>query len=178
MNPLGSYFWSFMVGAFVGAGALAAWHMPSQKVETPAAEVRQGDGSLVIERKPDAKARPTHAIPRGGEAERVVRVDVQPARADCPICIVDLTLVRMPDDTRRVVASSPTGTILGGLDVPLAPLKIEADRPWAAGISRGTGGESWGAWLDRDVGPLRIGGEANKTGDNAYEMRFRLGGRF
>lgn len=173
-------FAAFMLGAFIGAGALAMWNKPVKVAEQPAAAERQADGSLVLERKPDAKAKPAHAIPKGGKAERVVRVDVQPDRADCPICTVDLTLVRMPDDTRRVIASSPTGTVLGGLDVPIVPLVIEKDHPWAAGVSRGTGDESWGLWLDRDIGPVRIGGEANKisestTGGSKYEARFKIG---
>lgn len=168
-----------MFGAFFGAATCALFYAPKQINETPAVAVRQPDGSMVLERKPDAKAKPVHAIPKGGKAERVVRVDVQPERVDCPICIVDLTLVRMPDDTRRVVASSPTGTILGGLDVPLVPLNIDKDRPWAAGISRGTSTESWGAWVDRDLWEVvRFGGEVNKVGDNRYEARFKLGLRF
>lgn len=172
------YFLAFIIGAFIGAAACAWWNAPEQVDETPAAAQHQSDGSLVLGRKPDAKAKPVHAIPKGGKAERVVRVDVQPERADCPICTVDLTLVRMPDDTRRVVASSPTGTVLGGLDMPLVPLNIDKAHPWAAGISRGTGGEAWGGWLDRDIGFLRIGVEANKTGIGDYEGRLRIGVRF
>lgn len=171
------YFWTFIVGAFIGASACAWWNAPKQIVETPVAEKRQGDGSLVLERKP-GKARPAHVVPKGGKAERVVRVDVQPERADCPICTVDLTLVRMPDDMFRVVASSPNGTVMGGLDVPVAPLRVEKNHPWAAGISRGTGEESWGGWLDRDFGVLRIGVEANKTDVDKVEGRIKIGVRF
>lgn len=42
---------------------------------------------------------------------------------DCPPVQVDLSLVRMPDKTRRVVASSPDGQVVSGIDVPveLAP---------------------------------------------------------
>lgn len=173
------YFWSFILGAFIGAAAFAAWQAPTKIVEAPAAAARQADGSLALERTAtNPKAKPVAAIPKGGKAERAIRVDVQPERADCPICSVDLTLVRMPDDTRRVVASSQTGTVLGGLDVPIAPIDITKDHPWAAGISRGTDLESWGVWLDRDFGPVRFGGEANKTGDNNYEARIKLGIRF
>jgi hypothetical protein len=172
------YFWSFMLGAFVGAAALAAWQVPTNVVETPAAAQTQPDGSLVLERMPDSKAKPENAIPEGGKAVRVVHGEIKPKEPDCPICTFDLTLVRMPDNTSRVVLSSQTGTILGGLDVPVATLKIDKDHPWAAGISRGTGFESWGAWLDRDFGPVRFGGEANKNGDGQYEARIKLGLRF
>lgn len=173
------YFWSFVAGLFLGAAALAAWQAPKKVTEAPAAEARQPDGSLALGRTAtNPNAKPVHAIPKGGKAERAIRVDVQPARADCPVCTVDLTLVRMKDDTRRVVASSPTGAVMGGLDVPILPIEIEKKHPWAAGISRGTGGESWGAWLDRDLGPLRIGGEANKTAEDKFEARLRVGIRF
>lgn len=178
-----------VVGALICAlvvvsGCLWLKYRPSLQItETPAAAARQSDGSLLLERKPDAKAKPMHAMPNGGKAERKVSVDVQPARADCPICTVDLTLVRMPDDTRRVVASSPTGEVLGGLDVPIVPLKIAKDYPWAIGGSRGTGSEAWGLWVDRDIARIRIGGEVNKTGvsvdgDDRYEARIKLGFRF
>lgn len=174
----------FMLGAFVGAAACAVWNSPQKITEAPAAAERQADGSLVLERKPTSpKAKPVHAVPKGSKAERVVRVDVQPERTDCPLCTVDLTLIRMPDDTRRVVASSPTGTILGGLDVPIAPLAIVKDRPWAIGGSYATAADSWGVWLDRDFGPLRTGIAAHKVGtdkdgDDKYEARVKLGLRF
>src|SRR4030067_133190 len=120
------YFWSFILGAFIGAAAFAAWQAPTKIVEAPAAAARQADGSLALERTAtNPKAKPVAAIPKGGKAERAIRVDVQPERADCPICSVDLTLVRMPDDTRRVVASSQTGTVLGGLDVPIERMAQE-----------------------------------------------------
>jgi hypothetical protein len=176
------YFYSFLIGALAGAVVgwviCADWYAPEQVTETAAVEQRQADGSLALERKPDANAKPAHAIPKGGKAERVVSVNVQPERADCPVCTVDLTLVRMPDDTRRVVASSPTGTVLGGLDVPIVPLDVGRDYLWAAGISRGIGGEAWGGWVDRDFGLLRTGIEANKVSDDRYEARIKLGVRF
>lgn len=173
------YFWVFIIGAFVGAGVCAWWNAPNKISEAPAAAARQADGSLIAERTAtNPKAKPAHAIPKGSKAERAIRVDVQPERADCPVCTVELSLVRMPDDTRRVVASSPTGIVIGALDVPITPIEIDKKHPWAAGISRGTGSESWGAWLDRDIGPLRIGGEANKTGEDKYEARLRIGIRF
>lgn len=172
------YFWTFVIGAFVGAAACAWWNAPKYVTETPAVADRQGDGSLVLERKTDAKAKPAHKLPKGGTPERVVRVDVQPDRADCPLCSVDLTLVRTSDDMLRVVASSPTGTVMGGLDVPMVPLFIDKQHPWAVGISHGTGEESLGVWVDRDFNFMRIGIEANKTDMDKYEGRVRFGIRF
>ena len=166
----------FVIGLLASA-CLCAWYThykKSVKIETAAAESRQADGSLVLERNPtNQKVKPVHAVPKGGKAERVVRVDVQPERTDCPLCTVDLTLVRMPDDGLRVVASSPTGTGVGGLDVPIVPLSITKKRLWGVGGSRGTNADSWGLWLGRDFAMVRTGIELNKTGeDQAGEIRF------
>jgi hypothetical protein len=129
------------------------WAAGAPVAETPAAAVRQSDGSLVLERKPDAKARPVAQIPKRAKLERQIRVEVQPARADCPVCVVDLSLVRLPDDTRRVIASSPTGDVIAGLDVPVAP--IQAYKKWLAGaLYNGR----WGGLVGRNIGPLMIGG--------------------
>ena len=172
-----------LVGCFIGAVVVCLWYAPLTKTETPAAAERQKDGSLVLQRAPSAKERPKHRIPKGGKAERTVTVDVQPERVDCPICTVDLTLVRMPDDGLRVVASSPTGTVLGGLDVPLVPLSIVKKHPWGIGGSHGTSDGSWGLWLDRDFAMVRTGIELNKTGEDRagesrYEARAKLGFTF
>ena len=169
------------IGVILGllvAACVWGWLAPKPIIEAPAPAARQADGSLVLERSPDKKAKPAHIIPKGSKTERIVSVDVQPERADCPLCRVDLTLVRMPDGTRRVIASSTTGSVLGGLDSPSAPLFIDKEHPWAAGISHGTGTESWGIWIDRDLWRLRVGAEANKNGDEHYEARVKLGIKF
>ena len=171
-----------IIGLLVAACAWA-WLTPKPVIEAAAPAARQADGSLVLERAPSAKLKPAHVIPKGSKPERTVSVNVQPARADCPICTVDLTLVRMPDGTRRVVASSTSGSVLGGLDSPSAPLFIDKEHHWAVGASHGTDAESWGLWVDRDISRIRIGGEVNKTGtDNngsdRYEARIKIGFKF
>lgn len=174
-----------LIGAVAGASGVFMWQAKHRlQTEAPAAAQRQADGSLVLERTATSpKAKPASALPKGGKAERIVSVTVQPARADCPVCIVDMTLVRMKDDSRRVVASSPTGTVLGGLDIPVLPIITDRRHPWALGASRGTEANSWGIWLDRDVSRLRVGIEANKTGvdingSDKYEARVKLGLKF
>jgi hypothetical protein len=161
-----NYVWSFLAGLLIGAGALAWWQAPQEVTETHAVAARQADGSLVLERTAtNPKAKPTSAIPKGGKAERIVSVDIQPVRADYPICTVDLTLVRMPDDSRRVVASSPTGTVIGGLDVPIVPLVIAPNHPWAAGaLYNGR----WGALVTRDVRFLSVGGAVTQDHDGGF----------
>lgn len=73
----------------------------------------------------------------------------------CGAVRVDLALVRMPDGSRRVVASSPDGAVLGGVDVPVTP--AEALRPaprWAAGPAYELQTGRMGAALSRTIGPF------------------------
>lgn len=277
------------IGLF--GGLVVGWQLwrPQTVTEAPAPEIRQKDSSLVLRRAPDAHARPTAIIPRGGTVERVVRLTVQPGapvrvappvvvehisaqptagdelakknagrgtfddvlslpepaeaqrallqllsrdqdaavaantsadtratqegqRAElrrrlstagiaepealrilrepasgeaprrlleaigrpvalsrvssaasqakdsliCPPVDIELALVRMPDKTRRVVASSPNGKILGGVDIPVesaAPAKVLR---WSAGATRDLLSGAWGGVVTRDVAFLRL----------------------
>jgi hypothetical protein len=179
--------------ATLAAGFGLAWWLfaaPTPKPEPAAAAVTQADGSLVIERAAQApKTKPVHATPKGAKVERVVQVKVQPRAADpaAPAAsvpkpvTVDLSLVRLPDQTRRVIASSPDGDIVGGLDIPVEPVPYVAPRPWAAGLSYGPLDRSVGVWVDRDIGPLRAGVEVvqrREPGRSSIEARVRIGIRF
>lgn len=184
--------------ALIVAAALGWWlGQPDPVVETPAAEQRQTDGSLVLERRPDADAKPAHLVPAGAKVERVGRVTVQPAARHrnsdvahggmasvdgpgsttnyskfysgdpCPPVTVDWSLVREPDGARRFLASSPDGTIIGGIDTPVESA-APPQRPlrWAAGLSWSPTTETPGAWIERDV-PLfsvaaRVGLDLNQ----------------
>lgn len=145
----------FLLGALVGYVA-AAWQ-DAPAPEPPAVAVVQQDASVVLERAPDAHARAVHAIPAGGRVERIVRVVVQPRAvtlpdppaapaADtaqspacnatgppvCPPVSVDLSLVRMPDASRRVVASSADGQVISGVDIPIEPIPVPRQQRWQA----------------------------------------------
>lgn len=169
------------IGTLLGAAIMLTigvyFNMQPKPLETPAPAIVQLDGSQVLERKPDAKAKSPSVIPKGGRVERIIHGEIVPkagAPENCPACKFDLTLVRMPDDTQRVVLWSETGTVVGGLDVPVVPISVKKDRTMAAGISHGTSEGAWGAWLDRDFGPLRTGFEVNKS-DSQYEGRVKIG---
>ena len=192
-----------LVGLILGLlGGLGSgwklWSPKPAKPETPAVAVRQPDGSLVLERKPDATAKPAQIIPKGGVVERIEQVTIQPraqtpgpsgadpagtsgsAPADagqkptnplpgaltpCPPVRVDLTLVRMPDQSRRVVASSPDGDVVGGVDIPVENAVTPRVFKWAAGGVYGrtsSGGRSVGAFLHRDAAFLRLGAEVTR----------------
>jgi hypothetical protein len=161
----------FIAGLVVAAVIVAVWPR-GKATESYAPEVRRPDGSVVLERQPAAKPVVAHRPPAGGKRERAVHVDVKPAALECPLCSVDLTLIRMNDGGRRVLASSATGEIVTGVDIPL--LSVDPAQNWAAGVSYGQG---WGGWVDRDIGRFRVGIEMNNT-DGGSEVRGRVGFRF
>jgi hypothetical protein len=132
----------------LGAGWLLWGQKPKMHMEAPAAAVIQPDGSMVLQRAPDPSAKPTAEVPKGSVVERIVKVYVQPkplpaATAPgappslpdtstigalpvvnpCPPVEVDLVLTRLPDNSRRVVTSSPNGEILpASIDIPVDPV--------------------------------------------------------
>jgi hypothetical protein len=69
----------------------------------------------------------------------------------------------MPDRTRRVVATAEGGTILDSIDIPIDAAVSKRETRWAAGVAFAPfpdeQGRKYGAWVDRDVGPLRLGAE-------------------
>lgn len=165
-------------GAVLGlGGGWALWHPRGRVVESYAPEVRQKDSSVVLERKPDATAKPRQIIPRGGVVERVVSVTVQPEPVpsvpretpqpiesqrdttviqpcSCQPVTVDLSLVRMPDRSRRVVASARGGNVIGGVDIPVETAVPERVVRWSAGALRSFDG--WGGFVGRTVGPVQV----------------------
>ena len=186
----------FAIAALLAAAALGWWlGQPERVVETPVPEQRQADGSLVLERRPDAKAKPAHQVPAGAKVDRVGQMTVKPksgtrapnqgnsAAADpCPPVTVDWSLVREPDGGRRMLASSPDGTIIGGVDVPIeTAAPPPKPRRWAAGLSWSPTSETGGMWLERDV-PLfsvaaRVGLDLNQepaTPSSATDTNVRL----
>lgn len=193
--------------ALIAAAALGWWlGQPEPVVETRAPEQRQADGSLVLERRPDAGAKPAQQVPREAKVERVGQVTVRPNsgrkvvrdpdiadssvhNADpCPPVTIDWSLVREPDGGRRFLASSPDATIVGGVDIPV---ETAAPPPkplrWAAGLSWAPVYGTYGVWVERDV-PLfgkaaRLGADfmqvRQSPGDPAgTDVRIRLGVAF
>lgn len=168
-------FFGILLGLCLG---YSAYYKPPV-LEKYAPAVRQHDGSLVLEKKPAEKPTPKQAIPKGAKIERVVSVTVRPTpRAGigrpevskggeaCPDVTVDLTLVKNADDTRSVIASSPDGEVIAGVDIPRELLPKESSPPkWAIGgmyySNRG-----YAARVERDLGPLRIGADVLKTGND------------
>lgn len=166
---------------------LVGWYLYGPKApvpETYAPETRQADGSLALERKPSATAKPKHQVPTGFKVERVIEVTVQPmepakAGEPCPPVQVDLSLVKMPDDSRRVIASSPNGEVISGVDIPVEPVRSQRIPVWAAGVTANPIDKVYGVFLDRDLGPFRLGAELNQVDTDAgMEFRVKAGIRF
>ncbi len=155
----------FGVGLLAGILGMYLWPATTV-VETAAPAQRQADGSLIAERNPDAPLKPRHEIPKGGKVERDIRVEVQPTgRPDCPVCKVDLSLVKLLDDTHRIVASSPTGEVLSALDVPRVPAIVDRPKNWAAGaLYNGR----WGALVTREIRWVSVGGAITTEKDGSF----------
>lgn len=176
--------------AIFAAAAFGWWlGQPKPVQETAAPEVRQPDGSVILERRPDPEAKPKQQIPRKAKVERVAQVTVQPdaiaeAGKPCPPVTVDMTLIREPDGMRRVLASSPDGQVVGGIDVPVETAAPPAEpKRWAAGLSWSPGSSTAGVWIERDVPVfsqvVRVGADLNQVRATPYatgvEGRLRVG---
>lgn len=173
----------------VGAG----WWLgrPAKVVETPAFEVIQDDGSKILTRAPDAKAKPKQQIPKGTTLERTIHIEAQGQGIKlpdgkmgvCPKVSIDLSLVRESNGMKRVVASSPDGQIVGAVDVPVETAAPVEDHPWAVGASYNPANQTGGIWVERDIGRIRVGVDLNQSRPNlaapmGTEVRVRVGWAF
>lgn len=165
------------LGAILGAaGGWAYWgHGLSyfDEPEPPKAQVRQGDGSLVLERAPEQQPTPApHVIPKGGKETRRVEVTLQPA-APCPPVDLVLSLAEFDDGSARIVASSPGAAVTKGLDIPVKASGWSIQRRWAGGVSY-AGEAKHGVFIERDVWRLRLGLQVNAV-DAGTETRLMVG---
>jgi hypothetical protein len=91
------------------------------------------------------------------------------ARA-CPPVTVDLTLVRMPDKTQRVLASSPNGEVVGGIDVPVLDQPLPRIQRWTAaglvGYDTHAGLNVFGGQVSYSRGPVVV--SAGVIGGTAF----------
>lgn len=170
------------------AGMTTGWMLWRPKApvrEIAAPGVIQADESHVLPKEPNADAKPAHRVPKGTVVERIVYVEIQPkpvpkppepvtpkpgtdtpALWTPPKIRLDLTLVRSEDGTRRVVASSPDGEVVGGVDIP-----VESAGPAPRVLKSAAGFEysvnQWGNTKSlaghRDFGWLRVGAKIGKT---------------
>lgn len=177
---------------FLTVMACWRWFGPEKVIETHKPEVRQTDGSVMLERDTDAKPEaPAPELPSKPKRTVVVKVKPKPepkpepvkpgtdgfcpAPRECHALTVRLDLVDK-DKGQRVIASSPDGEIVGGIDIPSVPLEVHRKMPWAAGVTYASdrnGDNVIGGFVDRDFGPFRLGVEADQDA-----IRVRAGVRF
>lgn len=190
------------VAALLFAGYLFGAKTSAPKVESiaPAAAQSQPDGSVVAARQSVAGKPPAapHVLPKGSTEERRLQATIRPKAgiklppevapslsadcrhaiesAQCPDVTVDLSLVRQGDG-RRVVASSPDGSVVAAMDMPIDAGAMPTPRPWAAGVSCDPGKcqQTPGAWVERDLGRIRVGAEAIRQPAGGIQGRVRVG---
>lgn len=179
---------ALILGVIVGVTTgWMLWRPKAPVREIAAPGVAQPDGSHILPKQPDANAKPAQQVPKGTVVERIVYVEIQPkpvprppepvgpqnpgldtpALWTPPKIRLDLTLVRAKDGTRRVVASSPDGEVVGGVDIP-----VESAGPPPKVLRNAAGFEysvtQWGNTKSlvghRDFfGWLRVGAKIGKT---------------
>lgn len=152
---------------------------PPPKPERPAAAIRLIGGELVIRRDPLAAPPPTimeAAAQVPGTPIRAGTITVQPKAPECPPVSVDWALVQQPDGA-RVIASSPNGRVTGGIDIPLTGGAASPARVWAAGAIYDPLHRRYGAFVERDLGRLRLGADVIQ-GDPGLTAMVRVGWRF
>lgn len=167
---------SFAAGIFFG---LYFRDRAVRVIEASAPAARQSDGSLILERKPDASAVAPMQIPKSAKVERLAKVTVKPRpvasaadhfrdatkKVECAPVTLDLALVKMPDDTRRMIASSPDGEVVAGFDMPVLPTISVAPPKWAVGADWPIGTRQVRPRLEYDAGQrIRLGGSVWEQG--------------
>lgn len=143
---------SLCLGVILGYYAGFKANEPIKITETYKPEVRQTDDSLVLERKPNAAAKPKQIVPPEATVERVVSVEVETEKPVTHVG-VDLTLVSEPDGGKRVIASSPDGRIVGGADFPVTPISIPRVQSWAIGGLYNPSLKKYGGFVQYKKGP-------------------------
>ena len=141
--------------------------------------------------QPSAPAlKPAGALPKGAVIERNIEITVQPdsprpelktrpasapdldlprgsvtdlsGAFECPEVKVDLSLIKLKDQTQRVVASSPDGKVVGGLDVPITRQEFPKPIRWTAQAVTGydvtKSRQVFGGQVSRNLGPFTLSG--------------------
>jgi hypothetical protein len=174
------------IGIVIGAGATTLLN-PKLKtvVEQPEKSERQRDGSLILEKHPQSSAVAPHQIPAGSTLVRSVAVQFRPKSEPIPGCgasqnmdpssdpnwkiqdplkpasgtsyTIAMSIVKMSDGQQRVIASSPDGEIIGGIDIPVTPTLVTPVYTWGVGGSYNVADKTYGIVAEKDLGRLRLG---------------------
>jgi hypothetical protein len=184
MNDLGSALLLTLLLVVAGLAGTVGYTLGS--ADAPVLEVvrympavRQPDQSLIAERVPDPDpAPPPHRLPEGSTEVRRVATTARPHEGATDVRI-DWSLIRDDAGGQRVVVSSPDASILGAIDTPIIPALIPAPpRLWAAGVSYDPFNDRPGAWVERDLGPVRVGADLMAGERGGVRALVRVGWRF
>lgn len=175
-----------LVIGFTG-GLLVAWqlwHPRPAPIETHASAVQlPKSGAIAIERKPSATPPPKIAaaakeLNRKAKLTRATTLTVQPTQAGCDPLDIDLGLVKLPDNTSRMVVRSDNATVTGGTDMPIITEQVIKEMKWAVGAAYSPDQRTYGAAVDYDFSRVRIGGTLRTLPDRAKgvssEVRFLI----
>lgn len=160
------------------------WHPRPAPVETHAAAVQlPKSGATAIERQPSATPPPkivaaAKELNRNAKLTRAATITVQPKQAGCDPVDIELGLAKLPDDTSRMMVRSDNATITGGMDIPTATEQVVRELKWAAGASYDVRERSYGVFIDRDFGPLRVSAEIRQSSEQGATAIVRAGLRF
>lgn len=162
------------------------WHPRQAPVEAAAPEIAlPQSNAFVPERKPSEPVpEPLKAavkeLGQGAKLERAVKLTVQPkGETDCKKVDLELGVVRMPDNTQRVIARSDDGEIVGGVDIPIAAQPLPRNLKWSAGGAYDVAERRYGIYVDRNFGPFRIGADVmRRTEETGLTVIVRVGIRF
>lgn len=169
------------IGAGVWLGRQSMPRLVAEDVTPQPAQSMPGN-AVVLERKPVAKVKPIKPIKPikpGTTVERAITATVQPDDPECEPVRVDLQLIQ-DGAGRRVVASSPDGVVVGGLDVPVRQIAFEESLRWAAGVSCEPADcrRTAGVWVDRDFDRVRTGAAVTMQPGGKPRVEVRAGFRW
>jgi len=163
------------------------WYPHDAPIEKYAPAIILKDGAQVAARVPDAPI--PEAVPRavkqipGAKLVRAISIDVQPKSKDgdttCKPEHIDIGIVKMPDQTERVIVSDQSGNVTKAIDIPVAPIKLQRELKWSVGVDYDALNRRYGGFIERDVGPFRLGFDLIQTADTrGFTALARVGIRF
>lgn len=125
-------------------------------------------------------------VSRGTSGELSTRRDSsgKPEEAvpcECHPVALELSLIRLQDGSRRVIAQATGGTIVGGVDIPVEAALPPKVLPWAVGLEADLLARGIGLAVDRDLErvaflklPYRVGLTATPAPEPRLGVRVQI----
>lgn len=88
---------------------------------------------------------------------------------------LELSIVRLPDNSRRIIATAENGDILSAVDIPVEDAKPAPEpKKWSAGVVGNPFRHTLGVFVDRRYGWLTIGGEIMQRDSLTFPAQINL----